>query len=614
MPLWNWIALLALAVYAAAQQFYLHRMRAESKKREELFQIVTENAADMIALVDVKGHRLYNSPAYKRILGYSPAELSETSAFDQIHPDDRLKVLEAAQQARATGVGRKLEYRIRHKNGTWRVLESVAGTIRDENGTVTKLVIVNRDVTERKQAEEQAAHNALHDGLTGLPNRRLFLERLQNSFDRAQRTPERQHALLLADLDGFKAFNDTMGPAIGDQVIVEIGRRLGACLRDQDLVSRPQTDLGARHAVLSRMGGDEFTILLEGVNDPSDAMRVGQRILSAVSALLLVEGRELRTSASVGIALSTPEHARAEELLQEADVAMRRAKALGGGRCELFDEAMHSRAVNRLKLEEELREAMEKQQFVLYYQPVFDLQTGAIPAFEALLRWQHPEQGLISPHKFTAAAEDQGLLVSIGQWVLRKACLQLQAWTSEIPVSRKLTIGINLSARQWSDPGFLNHVAAALGESGIEPGRLHLEIAEKIASADARSTIHVLAGLKRLEVGVILDNFGVGNLSLVSLSQFHLEGLKVARSLVSGMMADREAAEAVELILSVAQKLHFVVIAEGIENAKQRERLRQLGCHLGQGYFFARPMEADAATALLRTGKAKFHSGAMGPG
>jgi PAS domain S-box-containing protein len=254
MPLYSWIALTSLLAYIAAQHFYLYRIRSEAKKREELFKIVTENAADMIALVDVKGRRLYNSPAYKRILGYSPAELGETSALEQIHPEDRFQVLEAAQQARTTGVGQKVEYRMRHKNGTWRVLESVAGTIRDENGEVTKLVIVNRDVTERRQAEEQAAHNSLHDGLTSLPNRRLFLERLQNLFDRSRRNPDHQYALLVADVDGFKVFNDTMGSAVADRVIVEIARRLGACLGDEDLISRPRHDAGLHHSVLSRLG------------------------------------------------------------------------------------------------------------------------------------------------------------------------------------------------------------------------------------------------------------------------------------------------------------------------------------------------------------------------
>jgi diguanylate cyclase (GGDEF)-like protein/PAS domain S-box-containing protein len=422
MPQWNWIALGALILLLVLyQQFRIYRIHQNSDKREELFQIVTENAADMIALVDVKGHRLYNSPAYKRILGYSSAELGATSSFEQIHPDDRFKVLEGAREARSSGVGKKLEYRVRHKDGTWRVLESIASAIHNEKGEVTKLVIVNRDVTERKRAEEKLEHNSFHDALTGLPNRRLFLDRLQHMFARAQRNPERQYAVLFVDLDGFKIFNDTMSPTIGDLVIIETGRRLGACLRDQDMVSRPQDSLPLKTAVLSRMGGDEFTILLEGVSDPSDAMRAAKRILSAVAEPFLAEGRELHTTASVGIALSTPAYERPEDLLQDADVAMRRAKAMGGSRCEVFDAAMHTRAVNRLKLEAELREALVKRQFRVYYQPILQLETKRIVGFEALLRWQHPEQGLISPSKFIAAAEDTGLLVSTGQWVILEA-------------------------------------------------------------------------------------------------------------------------------------------------------------------------------------------------
>jgi diguanylate cyclase (GGDEF)-like protein/PAS domain S-box-containing protein len=612
MTTWTWIAPGALAILVAYQQFRVYRIQRESKKREELFQIVTENAADMIALVDVKGHRLYNSPAYKRILGYSSAELGETSSFEQIHPDDRFKVLEAAREARSTGVGKKLEYRIRHKDGTWRVLESIAGTIRDQKGEVAKLVIVNRDVTERKQAEQQAEHNSLHDGLTGLPNRRLFLDRLQHLFDRSQRNPDQQYAVLFVDLDGFKVFNDTMGPAVGDQVIVEVGRRLGGCLRDEDTVSRPQDELAMRNAVLSRMGGDEFTILLEGVTDPSDAMRVAKRILSSVSALFLVEGREVRTSASVGIAMSTPAHTRAEELLQDADVAMRRAKALGGARCEVFDEAMHTRAVNGLKLEAELREAVAKRQFRVYYQPIVHLETKQITGFEALLRWQHPEQGLISPDKFMGAAEDRGLLVSIGQWVILQACQQLRAWDAEIPGLEGVNISVNVSAGQLADAGFISGLEAALLSTGVDPTRLHLEMTESVAAADAKLTSSVLTNLKRLGVGVVLDDFGTGNSSLNGLRQLPVAALKVDRSLIGGMLLDRGTCDTVDLILLLAHKLKLKVIAEGIESAKQLDHLHQLGCELGQGYFFSPPVEAKAAEDLLRQRTLVLHAKVAG--
>ncbi len=602
MEHWHWIALGGLVLAVVCQEIRVYCIHRESKKREELFQIVTENAADMIALVDVKGNRLYNSPAYKRVLGYSAAELGETSAFDQIHADDRFKVLEAAREARSTGVGRKLEYRIRHRDGTWRILESIAGTIRNEKGEVAKLVIVNRDITERKRAEQQAEHNAFHDNLTGLPNRRLFLDRLQQLFERAQRSPNRQYAVLFVDLDGFKAFNDTMGPAVGDQVIIEIGRRIEASLRDEDTVSRPQNHPAAKNAVLSRLGGDEFTILLEDVADPSNAMRVAKRILSNIAEPFLVEGHEVRTSSSVGIAVSATTHARAEDLLQDADVAMRRAKALGGSRCEVFDEAMHRRAVNRLKLEAELREAIEHQQFRVYYQPIVQLATREITGFEALLRWQHPDQGLISPYHFIDAAEDTGLLSAAGHWLILEACKQLQDWTSEHPAIADVTISVNLSAKQFADARFVNELQTAIRETGVEPSRLQLEMTETVAATDPKLTVTVLSYLKHMGIGVILDDFGTGNSSLSGLRRFPVEALKIDRALVSEMLSDRGTCDTVELIILLAHKLKLKIIAEGIETAKHLERLRDFGCDLGQGYFFSPPLEPTAASKLLSEG------------
>jgi diguanylate cyclase (GGDEF)-like protein/PAS domain S-box-containing protein len=609
---WNWIPLGALPILVIYQQIRMYRIQREARKREELFQIVTENAADMIALVDMKGHRLYNSPAYKRILGYSAAELGETSAFEQIHPDDRFKVLEAAREARSTGVGRKLDYRIRHKDGTWRVLESIASAIRDEKGEVMKLVIVNRDVTERKRAQEQLEHNSFHDALTGLPNRRLFLERLQHLFLRAQRNPERRYAVLFVDLDSFKVFNDSMGAALGDQVIVEIGRRLSICLINDDTVSRPLHEFPMTDAVLSRMGGDEFTILLEEVSEPSNAMRVAKRILSVIAEPLPVDGHEIHTSASVGIALSASTHERAEDLLQEADVAMRRAKAMGGSRCEVFDEAMHTRAVNRLKLEAELRQAVEQGQFRLYYQPIVHLETRQIMGFEALLRWQHPEQGLISPDKFMAAAEDGGLLVSTGKWAILEACRQLRAWDKEIPTAEAVTISVNVSGKQLADAGFVSSVETALRSAGIDASRLHLEVTESVAAADAKLTSSVLSNLKRLEVGVVLDDFGAGNSSLNALRQLPLQALKIDGSLIGGMLLDLGTCDTVDLIILLAHKLKLRVIAEGIESAKQLEHLRQLGCELGQGFFFSPPVEAEAAEQLLRRQVAAVHAKVAG--
>ena len=605
---WPWIACGGLALLAIYQQYRAYHVRQDSKKREELFQIVTENAADMIALVDVKGHRLYNSPAYKRVLGYSAAELGETSAFDQIHPDDRFKVLEAAREARNTGIGRKLEYRIRHKDGSWRHLESIAGTIRDEKGDVAKLVIVNRDITERKRAEEQAEHNSFHDGLTGLPNRRLFLDRLGSLFERAKRSPERQYGVVFINLDGFKALNDLMGPAAADQVIVETSRRLEACLRDEGATSPPADEFHLRDAIISRMGGDEFTILLEEVTDPNNVMRAAQHILSAIAKPLLVDGREVRISASVGIAVSVAGHKTAEDVLQDADVAMRRAKALGGSRCEVFDEAMNIRAVTRLKLEAELQQAITQHEFRVFYQPIVQLSTREIQGFEALLRWQHPEQGLISPYRFIDAAEDTGLLSAAGHWLILEACKQIKAWNREDSGMQAVTISVNLSAKQFADARFVTDLQTALRETGIDPSRLQLEMTENVAAADPKLTVTLLSYLKHLGIAVILDDFGTGSSSLSGLRQFPVEALKIDRSLIDGMLVDRGTCDTVELIILLAHKMKLKVIAEGIESGKQLQHLQELGCDLGQGYLFSQPVEPRAAGNLLTQPTPQLHA------
>ena len=597
MLVWPWIPLAVLIVLAAYLQLRIYYIYRESKNKEELFQIVAENAADMIALVDVKGRRLYNSPAYKRILGYSASELGETSSFEQVHPDDRFKVLEAAREARESGVGKRLEYRIKHKDGSWRVLESLASAIRDAKGEVSKLVIVNRDITERKRAEEQLEHNLFHDPMTGLPNRRLFLERLQRAFVRSRRDGEHSYALLLANVDRFKVFNETLGAAAGDQVLQHIGSAIGACLREDDTIARGE---GGGEMALSRLGGDEFSIILDGISDPSDAMRIAKRIQAAVAEPFFVQEREIRASMSIGIALGTLSHQRPEDVLKDADVAMRRAKALGGSRCEVFDEAMHSRAEGRLRLESDLRTALSEKQFRIHYQPVVQLQTRAVGSFEALLRWEHPKQGLISPYRFIEAAEDSGILVSIGQWLIMQASRQLREWQASQFSAQPVNITVNVSARQFADARLANDIQDALRETGIDPARLQLEMTESVALADPKLTVTVLAHLKHMGIGVILDDFGIGAASLRALRQFPVDALKIDRSLVHEMQTDRSASDMVEMIITLAHKMGMKVIAEGLETARQFERLRELGCEFGQGYYFSQPLESKAVSQFMR--------------
>jgi len=597
---WCWIPLGALLVLVIYQQVRIYLIHRESRKKEEIFQVVTENAADMIALVDVKGRRLYNSPAYKRILGYSPAELSETSSFEQIHPDDRFRVLDAAREARQSGVGKRLEYRIRHKDGSWRVLESLASTIRDPKGEVEKLVIVNRDITERKHAEQQLEHNLFHDPLTGLPNRRSFLDRLQNAFARVRRDSGRSYTLLLSNVDHFKVFNETMGTAAGDHLLSEIARRLSTQVRQDETIARRDRGASPNEVVLFRLGGDEFTILLEAVGDPSDAMRVAKRIQAAVAEPFSMESREVRASVSIGIALSTQAHERPEDVLKDADVAMRRAKSLGGSRCEVFDEAMHTRAVGRMKLESDLRAALSERQFRVHYQPMVQLDSRRIVSFEALLRWDHPTQGLISPYRFIEAAEDTGILVSIGHWLIIQACRQLREWEVNDYSGQPMHVTVNVSARQFADARLVNDIQDALQQTGINPSRLQLEMTESIAATDPKLTITVLSHLKHMGIGVVLDDFGTGSTSLRGLTQFPLDALKIDRSLVREMQTDRAASSIVELIITLAHKMGLKVIAEGIETPRQVERLVELGCEFGQGYYFSQPMEPKAALQFMR--------------
>jgi diguanylate cyclase (GGDEF)-like protein/PAS domain S-box-containing protein len=600
MELWTNYLLVALVVLLAVQQWRLFRFRRRLAQREELFRIVAENAADMIALVDAKGRRLYNSPAYERTLGYSPEALGKTSAFEQIHPDDRFAILEASREACRTGVGKNLQYRIRHRDGTWRIFESTSSPIRNAKGDVDKLVIVNRDVTTRVHAEQQLEHNLLHDPLTGLPNRRLFLERLQSAFGRAQRTLGVTYAALFLDIDGFKRVNDAVGQAMGDQILKEIAQRLASCLRQDEPAAAGSSESQLSSTTLARLGADEFALLLENLREPSDAMRVARRLQSVVAAPFPSQDRELVVSASIGIALNSALQTQPEELLHEADIAMRRAKALGGARCEVFDEAMHTRAEQRLQLEQELRAAFGNNDFRLLYQPIFHLPTRRVVGFEALVRWHHPKLGVISPYQFLNIADDTGLILSLGKWILREACHQLQTWHAAYPALPRLSVTVNLSGKQLLHPLFISDVRTSLHATTLEPSTLHLELPEAACMADPKLTADVLPRLKHLGIRLSLGDFGTGQSSLSWLRRFALDELKIDRSLIHTMPTDRSSADIIRLSLTVARELNLKVVAEGIETAVQQSRLADLGCTFGQGYLFSPPLDPQKADELLR--------------
>jgi diguanylate cyclase (GGDEF)-like protein/PAS domain S-box-containing protein len=580
-------------VYIAYQRFH-HR------RKSELFRVVSENAADLIALVEVTGKRLYNSPAYEKVLGYSPKELAATGSLEQVHPEDRERVIEAAKQARLTGVGRRLEYRMRHKDGTWLCLESTASAIRNRKGQVTQLVIVNRDITERKRIEEQLEHNAFHDALTGLPNRRLFLDRLQHAIDHARRHPEFKFSVLFVDVHGLKSFNESMGHAVVDQLIIDISNRLKARLRHDDTISRSTAiDRLESNETLARMDGDQFTVLLEGIKAPSDPMRVAVRIQECLSAPFTARGVDVFASASIGIALSSPSYHEPEEMLRDADIAMCRAKAQGTSGREVFDAQMHALVVQRLKLETELRKAIERQEFRVFYQPIVRLATGQIAGVEALVRWWRNESELVGPMGFIEVAEETGLMLLISRWVQREACRQARAWHLLFHSDPPLTMTINVSPRQFAQSNLVADVKSDLDETKVDPGSVQLEITETTAMSDPNTTIRICSQLKDLGVQLSIDDFGTGHSSLSRLHSLPVDVLKIDRSFIRGIEQAGESREIARLIVTLAHHMDLKVVAEGIETRSQFTSLEQFGCEFGQGYLFSRPVDHAALEKLL---------------
>jgi PAS domain S-box-containing protein len=589
-------------IYTIYQQLQLQRVRRQLAEREQLFQLITENAADMIAVIDRNGNRLYNSPAYQKILGYGPEELAATSSMDQIHPDDRARVQEVSAKASSSGRGEQLEYRIRHKDGSWRFLESTASAIRSSQGESAGLVIVNRDITQRKRAEEKLEHQSFHDSLTDLPNRSLFLDRLQRSVAVSRRHSKFKCAVLLIDIDEFKVFNDSLGHAAGDSLLVQIAERLRAGLRGSDTISRSpiddDTDLFIGESTLARPGGDEFTVLIEELHDPSDAIRVAERIQQRLAVPFLFNGQEIVLAVSIGIAFTNDGATEAPDLLRDAEIAMYRAKGSGKGRCEVFDHAMHAGAIKRLQLETDLRKAIELNQFRVYYQPVVSLQTGQIVGFETLSRWQRPER-LVMPAEFIPIADETGIILAMNRQLLYEACRQVRSWQTQFPSDPPLSVNVNISPKQFAQPDLASQLGKVLQETGLAPSSLNLEITETIAMADAQRSAAVFSELKALGVRLDIDDFGTGYSSLSRLQGFPVDTLKIDRSFISRVDTDVETAEIVRVIVMLARGLRLGVVAEGVETQAQADWLKDIGCELAQGYLFSRPVPGETIAQLL---------------
>ena len=447
-----------------------------------------------------------------------------------------------------------------------------------------------RDVTGRKAAELRLVHDAFHDALTNLPNRALFADLLARALGRSRRREDYAFALLFMDVDRFKVVNDSLGHMTGDLLLVAIARRLERCIRPGDTVAR--------------LGGDEFTILLDDIEDVSDATRIADRIQREINLPFNISGQEVFTSASIGIALSHSGYEKPDDLMRDADIAMYRAKALGKARYEVFDAEMHARAVHQLQLETDLRRALDREEFRVWYQPIYDLASNRIAGFEALVRWQHPQRGVLGPDEFVQAAEETGLIVLIGRVVLREACRQVAEWQREYPQRPPLTVSVNLSPRQFRQPDLVEHVERALGAWEVPPSALRLEITESTIMDSASSAQEMLARLRALGVHVDLDDFGTGYSSLSYLHRFEMDAIKIDRSFVSNIGEQGENAEIVRTIVGLARSLNMAVIAEGVERPGQVAILRSLGCEQVQGFLYAPPLTPDAVRALFKTARA----------
>ncbi len=569
------------AAFSGASRL-LARQNRQLRRSEERFRSLVQNSVDVNMVVAADGTVLYESPAAQRVLGIAPGGREGRPGLEGIHDDDRAFAARLLSEvAQAPGAEVSGEVRARHADGSWRTIEAVLKN-RLDDPAVEGIVVNYRDVTARKTLEAELRRQAFHDSLTGLANRALFADRLEHALAQSRRFT-RPIAVLFLDLDDFKTVNDSLGHGEGDELLVAVARRLSGALRAGD--------------TFARMGGDEFAVLIEDPTDAEAPVAVATRLLETLEAPFERGSKELFVRASVGIAVSPAAGLTADELLRNADVSMYTAKGRGKNRVEVFEAGMHEAALARLALKGDLERALDRREFVLHYQPILDLATSRLVGFEALVRWQHPDRGLVAPMTFIPVAEETGLIVALGAWVLREACRTAAAWPA--PDGRPLGISINVSGRQLQEPGFEQAVRDALAESGLAPDRLTLELTESVVMQDAESAIDVLAQLKATGVRLAIDDFGTGYSSLSYLRRFPIDELKIDRSFVASMREGPEQAAVVLSIIKLGETLHLETVAEGIEDATQVTELRSLGAGLGQGYFFARPLPADAVDAMI---------------
>ena len=575
------------AIQLLARDISERKRAAETlRQSEKRFRSLIQNASDVIVVIGADATVSYVSPSIERIMGYKVEDTVSRSTYGsaRVHPDDAARVNGAlAELAKTPGSSMTGEVRLLHADGSWRYMEAIGKNLLDDPA-VRGIVINYRDITERKTFEKQLEHRAFHDDLTDLPNRALFIDRLKHALARAERRRERV-AVLFLDLDNFKLINDTLGHGAGDQLLVAATKRLRSSLRPGDTVAR--------------LGGDEFIVLLEDLTDEREATELAERLARRLQPPFDLGGQIVHVTTSLGITFGASSSEHPEDLLRKADVAMYAAKHMGKNQHAVFDELMDTRAHDRLRLENDLRRAVEQGELRVHYQLKVALAGDPIMDFEALVRWEHPQRGLIPPSEFIPIAEETGLIVPVGRWALRESCRQAREWRRQSPDKAPVKVCVNLSARQFQHPNLARDVAEVLRETGLDASLLCLEITESVAMQEGDSSIATLNELKDLGVNLAVDDFGTGYSSLSYLKRFPVDYLKIDRSFVAGLREGSKDTAVVSGVITLAHTLGMRVVAEGVETAEQLSVLRGLGCDFAQGYYFSRPLSSEAASVLF---------------
>lgn len=554
---------------------------------QERFRSIVQNSSDVVTLVDVDTTIVYQTPSVERVIGYDPAELVGVKLTELLHPEDVPRALAFFSEAmRRPGVTAPVEWRVQHRDGSWLHLETIGNNLlHDPN--VGQMVLNSRDISERKTLEEQLSHQAFHDPLTDLANRALLKDRVERALVHRKRNKE-PFAILFLDLDNFKNVNDSLGHDVGDELLVAVAERLRSCVRPSDTAAR--------------LGGDEFAIVLEDATNASTATVVAQRIIESLQEPFTLEGKQVIVGTSIGIAMSNPAEG-VDVLLRNADIAMYMAKSSGRGRYSVFEPSMHTAALERLELESDLRRALERGEFVIHYQPIVAMKSGRIVGVEALVRWEHPTRGLLPPSDFISLAEETGLILSIGKWVLQEACTEVSHWHERDPEDSPLRVSVNISAKQLEQADLIEEVAGIIASSGIDPETLILEITESVMMHDTEATRSKLLALKQLGVKLAVDDFGTGYSSLRYLHMFPIDVIKIAKGFIDGLWGDSQEGAFVRTIVELCRTLGLETLAEGVESAEQAYELRKLGSELGQGDYLAKPLAWEEILALLAQGR-----------